>query len=147
MKTFRFPLDRILRWRRGQLDLERAATKAIVQRRSELESALKALVAARHALESAIVSAGAFRSQDLYTLSACQQRNVRERAALLAHRQVLARELAQQAAKTMEAERRVKLIERLRENRVGEWTRAMEKEQEDFAAEAWLGRWPVSPPA
>jgi hypothetical protein len=104
---------------------------------------VRALAENRTAAERSIAHAGAVDSHELQTLSAFQARVARQSAALVEGRQVLDRETAAQLAKNIEAQRRVKLLERLREQRLREWTSAMDAEQESFAAEAWLGRWPT----
>lgn len=142
MKAFRFPLERVLHWRKTQLELERAVMERLTQRRVELEAALKLNAANRVDAERSIAHAGGVTSSDIQTLSAYQARATREKAALLERAQTLQRETAAQMAKTMETQRRVKLLERLRGKRLDEWTSTMDAEQERFAAEAWLGRWP-----
>lgn len=125
------------------MELERAAMERLVRRQAELERAERALAADRTEAERAIAHSGVFESQDLQTLSAYQARSAREMARLRERRQALQLETAAQMTKSMEAQRRVKLMERLREQRLQEWQRASDAAQESFAAEAWLGRWPM----
>ncbi|MCU1261828.1 MAG: hypothetical protein JWO80_4713 [Bryobacterales bacterium] len=143
MKVFRFPLERVIHWRRTQVELERAATERLVQRRMELQSAMQALQSGRSAAETSIACTVFIDSRDLQTLSAYQERTRRERAALMERQGQLEREMSVQLAKTTEAQRRLKLLERLRAKRLREWTIAMEADEERFTAEAWLGRWPM----
>lgn len=143
MKAFRFPLERVLQWRRTQLELERAAMQHLVQRKLELDSAVQAIAASRTVAELAIAHASSLDSRELQTLSAYQNRTTREKRSLLERRPQLDREVATQLVKITEAQRRVKLLERLREQRLQEWTGEMAKEQEQFATEAWLGQWPM----
>lgn len=143
MKAFRFPLERVVHWRRTQVELERAAIERLVQRRLELQSAVEALQLDRSAAETSIARATSIDSRDLQTLSAYQERTRRERGALMERQGQLEREISVQLAKTTEAQRRLKLLERLRAKRLREWTIAMEADEERFAAEAWLGRWPM----
>ena len=143
MKIFRFPLERVLHWRTTQLELERAAMQRLVQRKLELEHAFQAIASNRNAEEFAIAHASSIDSRELQTLSAYQSRTVREKTNLLNLGAQLERETAAQLGKITEAQRRVKLLERLREQRLQEWTGELAKEQEQFAAEAWLGQWPM----
>jgi hypothetical protein len=143
VKAFQFPLERVLHWRRTQLELERAAMERLVQRRMELQEAVRALAARRMEADVSIAHAEGFPGRDVQTFSAYQARARREKAALMERGQILDRETAAQLAIAMEAQRRVKLLERLRGQRLREWTSATDAEQERFAAEAWLGRWPM----
>jgi predicted transcriptional regulator len=59
-------------------------------------------------------------------------------------RKELAKGLQEQQRQLVEAERKVKLLEKLRTKRLDEWENEMLKEQETFAADAYLARWVIS---
>ena len=53
----------------------------------------------------------------------------------------VARELAKQQAAMLEARRRCRLLERLKERRWSEWKLAADRELEQAASESYLARW------
>jgi hypothetical protein len=64
-----------------------------------------------------------------------------ETARLVAHRAECARAAAAQEAAMLEARRRLKLLERLKERRLAEWKAASDRELEEIASESHLARW------
>jgi hypothetical protein len=73
------------------------------------------------------------------------QRGIKSRLEKLRQqKQDLLKRRQEQQRLTVEAERRVKLLEKLREQRFAEWEAAMEREQESFAGDAYLARWGAS---
>lgn len=140
MKAFRFSLDRILHWRETQFEQERAVGERLVRQRLELDASAVRLTEARTTEEHALATAPEMESSPLLSMSGFQLRIEREKAALGAQRAALDRAIANQLAKTMEARRRVRLLERLRDKRKAEWTAESQAEQERFASETWLGR-------
>lgn len=143
MKAFRFPLERVLHWRRTQLELDKTAMQQLAARRTQLDNAVRALTDQRAAAEHSIARPGTVDAFEFSTMSAFQGRVFRQKLELLARQKELERETAAQVAKTMESQRRVRLLERLREKHLAKWTTEVNAEQERFAAEAWLGRWPI----
>jgi hypothetical protein len=141
--AFRFPLDRVLAWRRSQLDAEQAefrqradAVAAIDRERAELE-------ASGVAAEVQIRECRTLEGRDLEALARFRAW-VRTRDSRLADERVARqRALGEQRTRMLEARRRCRLLERLKERRLAEWTDAAEKELEAFAAEAYLARWPA----
>jgi flagellar export protein FliJ len=141
MTTFHFPLQRALDWRRTQLKLaearveqQLAALAGMDQARAELDAmARRAEVEVRqfHSIEGGDLSAlGSFRL-------AIQVRG-RE---LAAKRVACQKELAARQTVMLEARRRCRLIERLKERRWTEWRSAAEKELDELAADSYLAQW------
>jgi hypothetical protein len=52
-----------------------------------------------------------------------------------------AQKLAEQQKLMLEARRRCRLLERLKERRFTEWTATRDREVEEIAAESYLARW------
>jgi len=50
-------------------------------------------------------------------------------------------QIAAQQVRIIEAQRRARLLEKLRSRRLEEWRVAGEREMENFAGEAFLARW------
>jgi hypothetical protein len=141
MKSFRFSLDRVLDWRRTQLELEenrfrqRAAALAAIDRaRAEVEAAA---VAADLEVRRWSLVAGA----DLSALDEFRKHARSQQELLAARRAACARELSAQQAAMLEARRRCRLLERLKDRRWSEWKSAGDRETEEVAAESWLAQW------
>jgi hypothetical protein len=88
-------------------------------------------ISANPALESGYVS----------TVSDFQQRSRQVVTAMERKTRDLDAQAEAQKAKTLEARRKVRLLESLREARYKEWQAEADQEQETFAADAYLARW------
>ena len=148
MRAFRFRLDRVLDWRRTQLDLEEgrlkqlhAAVAALDRQRAELESAGAAArrdVSTREAVEGF----------DLHLLEAFRAAVRSQCERLQQERRKREAEIARQQQKLLEARRRLRLLENLRERRRAEWRYEMDREEE--SALVWRPAGPqsrIEPPA
>jgi flagellar export protein FliJ len=140
MTRFRFSLERVLELRRTQLKVEEV-------RLGQTEAALAELDGTRAEIDRAAlraeteVRAGEIAGFDLAALAAYRHR-ARERSQEIAgKRAARERELEGLRTSAMEARRRVRLLERLRERRHAEWQAAAGKELEEMASESYLARW------
>jgi hypothetical protein len=141
MRAFGFRLERVLEWRRTQLELEEnkfrlesAAMSALDRARAEWEAAgIKAEGQVRQSSEITgreLAALGEFRLL------------VRSREAVIAgQRATQVKSLAAQKAALLEAQRRCRLLERLKERRHEEWRLAGNKETEELASEMYLAQW------
>jgi hypothetical protein len=141
MNAFRFRLEKVLEWRGKQLELEEnkfrreiAALAALDCVRAELEAAgVKAEVQVRQSrtiLGRELAALGEFRLL------------VRSREADIARQRAeRVKSLAARKAALLEAQRRCRLLERLRDRRLEEWRLAGNKETEDLASETYLAQW------
>ena len=78
---------------------------------------------------------------DLAALGTYRIRVRSEEARLAAKRSDCARAVAAQQASMLEARRRFRLLERLKERRLAEWTAARDREVDEVAAESYLAQW------
>ena len=141
MKAFRFSLDRVLRVRRTQLDVELLQLQKIQQELARVTAAETSLekfgtdtrkwVAGSTPLESTTISTMIDFQRQAKTLAV---RMEREKAGLISQK-------AAQDVKLIEFQRRVKMLEKLRAKRLGGWAIEVDKEQENFASDAHLARW------
>lgn len=76
MRTFRFRLERVLRWRRTQLDLEESRMKQLNAGLRRIEAAREALEEARGAARRAVLSRGHADGSELAQL-ACHLRRLK----------------------------------------------------------------------
>jgi flagellar export protein FliJ len=121
MKAFRFRLEQVLSWRRTELDLEEsrlkqmhAAVVALDRERTELESA-------RDDAGRSLLARAAVYGADLQLLASYRDAVKRQSARLERRRTERLKEIAAQKEKLMEARRRFRLLEKLRERRLAEW--------------------------
>jgi hypothetical protein len=141
MKSFRFPLEKALDWRRTQLELEEVRYKQQVgelagldRQRAEVEaSGIRAEIQVR---EWRPIAAG-----DLTALGDFRLYVRARESAIAKQRFEAAQKLAEQQKLMLEARRRCRLLERLKERRLAEWTAARDHETEEVAAENYLARW------
>jgi len=140
MKRFRFPLERVRRWRSEQLNVEELKLQ---QLRAEIESlgAQKRLIqdelsqTQRQVLAQAHMRSSELESLDSFGL------HIRGRVRDLEHSEwERGTKVVEQRAKVVEARRQSELLEQLREKSLRAWKAAAGKEQEDLAAELFLAR-------
>jgi flagellar FliJ protein len=141
MKSFRFPLEKALQWRRLELELEEVRFKkqsaelaALDRRRAEVEAdGIRAEIQVR---EWNPLAAG-----DLAALGSFRLRVKSEEAELDRRRVDCARKVAEQQGQMLEARRRSRLLEKLKERRIAEWKTACDREIEEIAAESYIARY------
>ncbi|HUI53648.1 MAG TPA: hypothetical protein VLY04_01665 [Bryobacteraceae bacterium] len=141
MTPFRFPLQKALDWRRTQLELEEARFKQqaaaladLDRERAELEaSGIRAEVEVRHWQP--------LNGRDLAALGGFRLQVKQRQAHLAARRAECQRDLDARHAAMLEARRRCRLLERLKERRLAEWQAARDRELEELASESYLARW------
>lgn len=139
MKRFEFRLHRVLALRRQQADVHLARVSAVL-------ASLKALDEEKAALETDVAeSRRSVRSatptgSDLLSL-ARYEAHVRRRCSGIAKKKLeLEQQLKTEQVKAREADRKVKLLEKLEAKRRSEWDAEASKELESLAADAHLSR-------
>ncbi len=141
MKPFRFRLEKVLEWRRLELEREEArfrqqtaALAAIDRNRAELEaSGIRA--------ESEVRQWRHVAGADLYALDAYRLEVRRGQARLAEKRRECEQQLADRQRALVEAQRRCRLLERLKERRLDEWKHELDHELQELGQESFLARW------
>ena len=141
MSPFRFRLQKVLEWRKARLDLEemnyrRHATILAEVDRQAAEVRASGVTAEREVREWTPVA-----GLELDALGAFRLRVKGKEGELAATRAEAVKRLAAQQQVMLEARRKLRLLERLKERRRGEWRAAVDKETEETAAESYLARW------
>ena len=140
MKRFSFPLERVRRWREDQVELEEIRLQTAYRDLREVE-AEQAHVAeetersCREILEKTAIPAGELSLLEDYRLWA-----MRENRRLAASKSEIEKRVLEQRQRLLEAHRRFKLLDGLRDKALVSWTAARDKEQEDLAAELYLAK-------
>jgi hypothetical protein len=141
MTTFKFPLQKAHEWRRTQLELaearveqQLAALAAIDQERAELDAmGQRTEVEVR---QFAPLDGGHLSALGTFRLA------IRARGRDLAGKRAeCLKELAVRQAAVLEARRRCRLLERLKERRLAEWKKAADRELDELAADSYLAQW------
>ena len=138
MKKFEFRLDAALRWRNTQLQLERVKLQKLLSEEQRLKANLQSLLDERQAALIELQSSAQIQASDLRTMSAyllgVDARVHLSRGEIAKY----AGPIAQQRRNLLKAERNVRLLEKLREDRYSEWKHEFDKEIEQGAEESWL---------
>jgi len=138
MKAFSFRLEQVLRWREIELGLQRARTAAAIGKVSQLRSLLDSQK------EEAALSAEQIRRGPTGIALASYSRHLeteRVRTRETGEQLVAAqRALSAETDHLLAADRKLRLLENLREAGHREWRMEHDRELAAFADEAFLGR-------
>jgi flagellar export protein FliJ len=141
MKSFRFPLQRVLDWRSLQLRTEE-------ERLASLQQTLTALVRQENALnleerkcEAALLGLTTIQGMELRALTGFKSRVAGERQTLQSNRAKCEAQIAEQRARLLKARKDCRVLEKLKETRKKEWKYQGDREVEETAAESYISNW------
>ncbi len=141
MKTFRFPLQRVLEWRALQLRVEEEKLAGLQQHLASLLQLGEKLAAERNRSQAQLFSSGTAVGSDLQSWALYQARLVKQQ-------EILKIQLAQCEKLTLEQRQRLlkartdhRVLEKLKERRWRQWVYLNDRELEDTAAEVYLSKW------
>jgi len=141
MTRFQFPLERVLEWRRTQLELEEAKFQQRAAELAAVDRARAELDAGAHHAELQVRRWDGVAGRDLRALGEFRLHVRAESSRLGQRRAECAKALAAQQAEMLETRRRCRLLERLKERRLAEWKTAADREIEEIASESYLAQW------
>jgi len=140
LKAFHFRLQQALRWRTTQLDLAKtsvaAAAKKLQDIRSEIRICREDLEAGARQIQASDGTAGSF----FVAWGAFTQRMTRRLPELENSAAQAEKALAVQLNLLVEANRKMRLLEKLRDGEKWRWQAAFDRELETFAGECSLFR-------
>ena len=140
MHRFQFRLGSVLGWRAVELELEEGRLELLfTERRRRDAEALALEVRSRESAQ--LITARTLDGQQLAALSYHRHYLEREGARMAAQRADCAKRIAAQQQRVVEAERKVRLLERLKERRLAEWNLEFNREMEALASETFLSKW------
>ncbi|HEU0138697.1 MAG TPA: hypothetical protein VFQ79_03260 [Bryobacteraceae bacterium] len=141
MKRFEFRLERVREFRSGQVSLEESKLHALLSEVQALEAARAELDRQRLSEARALVSLGRVEAAELTALETYRMAAVR-RAHDLDRRAAVCRQHAEnQRVRVLEARRKMKLLDRLKEKALAKWCIQENAEIENLAAEAYLAKY------
>jgi len=143
VKSFQFPLERALGWRQTQLEQAELRFKQQAGALAEIDRERAEVEAADFCAEIEVRAWRPVWGGDLAALGRFRSQTQRREEALHAKRVECEKELDQRHKAMMEARRRLRLLERLKERRVAEWRAECDRELEQQVAESFLAQWPL----
>jgi flagellar export protein FliJ len=141
MSAFRFPLQKVLEYRRKQLELAEVRYKQQLAALSDLDRQRSEVEASRATAESEVRQRAGIAGCDLAALGRFRLHVKSERARLEGQRVGVAKEVAARQEAMLQARRSAKLLERLRERRMEEWQAQRDRELDELASDSFLAQW------
>lgn len=140
MKRFAYPLDRVLAWRRLESDRERGKLESLHAELAQTRAAIERLTVESEGATRALATATGLTGADLAGLALHGRLSRIRGVQLAADESRLKLSATAQRQRCFDAERAVKLLERLRERRLSEWQKEFDREMERTASELHLAR-------
>lgn len=140
MKSFQFPLEKVLVFRKRQWEVEAAALESLVAHRAALEAQRERMRASRELAARGIVAEGSHpgsRIAEFEFAQRCCRGAIRRLDIALAS---LAERIVKQQRVLVEARRNYELVLRLREKRYAQWLIEANRQEEAEATEGYLSR-------
>lgn len=138
MKSFRFHLERVLEWRRTQLELEQARFEQQAKEVLQLDGERANMEAAGIRSEIETRAWHPLEGRDLAALAAFRRHVAAREKEIDARREEARHRLGSRKAAMIEARRRCELLERLKQRRREEWQAVADRELEQLAAESYV---------
>lgn len=140
MQPFRFSLEHVLSWNRKLAETEESRFQSCLAGLRKVQEAIAELKAERIVVEQGVVHNAKIPAQDLAALGPYRIRVATQEANLNSEQRRRQHALDEQREKLVTSQRRVKLLEKLRERRLAEHVYRTDKELEETAAEAYAAR-------
>jgi hypothetical protein len=140
MGPFRFRLDRVLQWYEKQLHLEENRLADCHVALSQAQRVLAEVRAARTQVEQTLIHSPSMAGGDLRALEQFRHGSLTDEKRLNAECDASQRKLEAQLEVVKLAQRKVRLLEKLRERRQMEHTYAANHELEQLAADTYLAK-------
>jgi len=141
MKTFHFPLQRVLEYREVQMRTEEEKLSTIQNQLAEVLHRENALTAAQLNAEMNLLGRPLVEAAEFRALSAFQLRIRSEKVSLLAARKNLEIQIAEQRKRLLKVRKDCKVLENLKDRRKKTWTYLSDREIENTAAESYISNW------
>ncbi len=141
MSTFKFRLERVLRWRSLELTGEETKLKALVEEDLRLHAQLAEAKNARAQIGARVAMMENLSGFELNAVAGYAQHLTRECIALKTRCKEHAQKLAAQAQKYQHAKKRCRLLEELKNRQHHEWQVALGHQLDELAHESYIARW------
>jgi hypothetical protein len=144
MSTFRFRLQKVLEFRKTQLNLEEAQYRRQIEALAAIDRKRDEIEASGADAERVVRAWNPVCGDDLAALGEFRTHVRNQELELVAPRAECVKQLDAQHHRLLEARRRLRLLERLEIRRRSEWQAARDKELEVLASECYLAGWSES---
>jgi flagellar export protein FliJ len=141
MKKFAFPLDRVMDFRRVHARLEEIKLEALYAELRALDTREAALARQKAQSETTLRAAPSVTGFDLELFATFREAMKLERHRLETARADCRKRIDAQLAVLTIKRRDVRLLEKLKEQQFEQWEKAMFKEIDQQAEEAYLSKW------
>jgi len=141
LQSFHFRLEKVLAWRRTELELEQYKMRLLCVELERIEQSRARLTAERVVAHHEILRARRIDGAELNAHAARLVYFDGQDRALLRRRSEQEQLIAEAHKRLLEAQRRLRLLEKLKAGRHAQWQTELNREVEAFAAEAHLARW------
>jgi flagellar export protein FliJ len=141
MKKFHFPLDRVLDWRRTQVRVEQIKLDRLLGELRQIEGQAAIVQGDRESAQRAVVQSSSSLGSELLAFNNYRNASTARSAGLDRDRSACLERIRAQREVMSRKERDVRLLEKLREDRLQTWVREQDREIDQQAAEGHLGRW------
>jgi hypothetical protein len=140
MKKFHFTLAAALKLRESQLQAERTKLQQLFAGEQSLKDAVASLAVDRREAADFIQNSASVNATDLRALSTFSLGADARATFLRTEMARQAKSIHEQKARVMQAERKVRLLAKLREKKFEAWTQEVNREIEQAAQESWLSK-------
>lgn len=140
MKRFRFPLERVRKWRQDQAGLEEMRLQALYSDIGNLHAEQRRIAEETEQSCCGILQQSTVSAQDLATLEDYRLYTARENRRIAARKRDIEARIVEQRRRVLDARRKCQLLDGLRDKALISWTASQDKEQEDLAAELFLAK-------
>jgi flagellar export protein FliJ len=141
MKTFQFPLQRVLEYRELQMRTEEEKLSTIQNQLAEMLHRENALTAAQLNAEMNLLGRPVVEATEFRALSAFQLRIRSEKVSLVTARKTLETQIAEQRKRLLKVRKDCKILQNLKDRRKKAWTYLSDREIENIAAESYISNW------
>jgi flagellar export protein FliJ len=141
MQAFRFRLAKVLEWYVRQYEEEELRFGACVAALAEAQKSISALLAERVAVDAEMVARKSMFARDLLALDLYHLGVKKRELELNDLRDRCESALREQRERLQAAQRRVRLLEKLKERRQSEYVYAETRELDELAADAFFAKW------
>ena len=141
MKKFHFSLDRVLEWRRTQGRIEEAKLEQLFGEMNGIEARQEAVISVALESHRSVTGASTATGSELAALDTFRRSSAAEHVRLESQRLGCQQRIAAQRDVVTGKRRDVRLLERLREQRLAGWKLEAEREVSASADESYLAKW------
>jgi len=141
MSGFAFRLEKVLEWRKTQLELQEVEYRRELENLAAIDRKRVQIEAAGQDAERVVRAWNPVCGDDLAALATFRTHVRNQELELLAPRAQCVQQVEAQQGRMLEARRRLRLLERLKERQRAEWQSGRDREIEAVASESYLAQW------